>query len=156
MRFNLQLRSRLDSKLLRQTFFVLLCLFAVPLVGCQRGPATSQVSGKVTLKDGTVPKGGVCLVRFQPAEGTTAEIRKGASGPIEPDGSLKMWTRKPGDGVYNGDYVVIISVLKGPMDPTPLIAEKYTRPDQTPFKITVDGDKTDLEYVVEPIGAPKS
>jgi hypothetical protein len=124
--------------------------------GCNRGPAMSQVTGKVLYPDGSVPQGGVSVVRFQPAEGTTAEIRKGASGVIKPDGTFEMWTKIPGDGVYHGDYVVTFAVLKGAMDGTSLIAEKYVRPDLSPYKVTVDGDKDDLSFQIERLpGAPR-
>jgi hypothetical protein len=65
-----------------------------------------DVRGKVLYKDGTVPRGGVAVVRLQPAEGTTAEVRQGATGAIGPDGSFEFYTRAPGDGVYGGKYDV--------------------------------------------------
>jgi len=118
------------------------------LSGCQRGPAVAQVSGKVLYKDGSVPQGGVRVVRFEPI--TAEEVRKGASGTIEPDGSFEMYTRKPGDGVYLGEYAVTFAVWKGPRDPTSLIDEKYTMSTTTPYKVKIDGNKTDLEFEIEP------
>jgi hypothetical protein len=137
---------------------LLLALFPlIALPGCDTGPAMSNVGGTVHYPDGSVPKGGVCVVRFQPATNTTAEIRKGASGEIKSDGTFEMWTKQPGDGVYDGDYVVTFAVFKGAMDPTSWIDEKYVRPDLTPYKVTVDGDKTDLKFEIEPLpGAPRS
>jgi hypothetical protein len=127
----------------------------VLLAGCNRGPAMSQVSGKVFYKDGSVPRGGVCAVRFEPI--SAVEVRKGASGTIEPDGSFTMWTRKPGDGVYHGEYAVTFAVWKAVMDPTSLIQDKYTRSDTTPYKVTVDGDQHDLKFEIEPLpGAPRA
>ncbi len=148
----LQLLNRRRTKLL--ALLMPLCLIGI--LGCQKRAATAQIRGKVLFKDGTVPKGGVCVVKFEPAEDTTAEIRKAASGRIEPDGSFEMATRKPGDGVFLGNYAVTFSVWKGPRDPTSLIALKYTRAGTTPYKIIVDGDKDDLFYEIEPIGAPGS
>ncbi len=49
------------------------------LVGCNRGPAMYQVSGHVFYKDGSVPRAAVAVVFLQPANNTTAEIKKGAS-----------------------------------------------------------------------------
>lgn len=123
------------------------------LVGCHRGPAMAQVRGKVLYKDGSVPKGGVRTVRFEPTIDTTAEIRKGATGQIESDGSFQMSTRKVGDGVYLGKYAVTFAIWKGPRDPTSLVAEKYTNSATTPYTVTVDDDKVDLNFVLEPIGA---
>ena len=110
-----------------------------------------QVSGTVTYKDGTVPKAGVCLVRFEPTSGSTAQIRKGATSAIAEDGSFELWTRKPGDGVNPGEYAAVFTVCKGVMDTTPLILEKYANPNLTPYKVTVDDDKTDLKFEIEPL-----
>lgn len=125
------------------------CL-AMSMAGCNRGPAMSQVRGKVTFPDGTVPQGGVRVVRFQPADTSTAEVRKGASGEIKEDGTFEMWTKVPGDGVFNGDYVVTFGVFKGTRDMTPMISPKYVRPDTSPYKVTVDDDIEDLKFEVEP------
>lgn len=128
-------------------------LASTPMVGCNSRPASAQVKGKVLYKDGSVPKGGVCVVRFEPAGDTTAEIRKGATGNIGSDGSFEMFTRKPGDGVFLGKYAVTFAVWKGPRDPESLILEKYTNSATSPYTITVDGDIDDLQYVIEPISA---
>jgi hypothetical protein len=115
----------------------------------------SQVSGEVFYTDGSVPQAGVCLVRFEPLN--AVEIRKGAVGYIQPDGSFEMWTRVPGDGVYHGEYAVAFTVRKGVMDHTPYIVEKYMRSDMTPYKVTVDDDIEDLKFEIEPLpGAPRA
>jgi hypothetical protein len=127
------------------------------LSGCNRGPAMYQVRGKVLYKDGSVPKGGVAVVRLQPSASSTAEIRKGASSAIGPDGSFEMCTRMPGDGVYEGDYDVTFAVLKGPMDPTPLIPVKYMSPESSGYNVKVDDDIDDLKFEIEPLpGAPRA
>jgi hypothetical protein len=130
-------------------------LGSLPAAGCYRGPATAQVSGKVVYKDGSAPKAGVRTVRFEPAPDTTAEIRKGAAGQIEDDGSFVMFTRKPGDGVYHGKYDVTFAVWKGPMDPTPLIPDKYADATTTPYHVTIDGDRSDLVFEIERLGGGK-
>lgn len=119
--------------------------------GCNRGPATAQVKGKVLYTDGTVPRGGVCAVRFEPTKDSPAEVRKGASGQIGSDGSFEMSTRVPGDGVFLGKYAVTFAVWKGPRDPTSLIAEKYTNAATTPYQIDVEGDMDDLDFTIEPL-----
>jgi hypothetical protein len=135
---------------------VLLC--AAAFSGCNRGPAMSEVRGTVFYKDGTVPKAGVTRLNFEPTAGSTAEVRKGATGTIRSDGSFEMWTRMPGDGVYHGEYAVTFGVLKAVMDATPLIQEKYMRADTTPYTVTVDDDIDDLKFEIEPLpgvkGAP--
>lgn len=116
----------------------------------------SQVRGKVLYNDGSVPQGGLCIVRFEPAEGSVAEVRKGATCDIGADGSFELFTRMPGDGVYNGEYAVTFAVRKGPTDPTSYIPQKYTMASSTPYKVKVEGDKDDYEFKLEPLpGAPK-
>jgi hypothetical protein len=132
------------------SLLVLLLCIAV-FAGCNRGPAMYEVSGKVLFTDGTAPAGGVAVVRLQPVEGSTAELRKGASSAIGPDGSFEMYTRTPGDGVYEGDYAVTFAVQKGVMDATPLIPAKYMNPQTSGFTVKVDGDKTELKFELEPL-----
>jgi hypothetical protein len=127
----------------------LLCMIAT--LGCQRGPKMYHVSGKVLYKDGSVPRGGVAVVSFMPTKESTAEVRQAASGAIGPDGSFSMFSRVAGDGVYAGDYAVTFTVLKAPMDPRPLILEKYRSIALTPYKVTVDRDIDDLSYEIEPL-----
>ena len=71
-----------------------------------------QVAGKVLYTDGTVPHADICVIRFDPTEDTTAEIRKGATSDITPDGSFELFTRMPGDGVYDGRLCVTFAVTK--------------------------------------------
>lgn len=119
------------------------------MMGCNRGPKMYQVSGKVRYKNGIDPHAGVAVVSFVPTKESTAEVRKAATGGIKSDGTFEMFTRVAGDGVYAGDYAVTFGFQKGPMDPTPLITAQYGSPLTTPYKITVDGNKTDLDYEVE-------
>lgn len=130
-------------------------LVAVCGSGCNRGPAMAQVRGHVFNKDGSVPQGGVRVVRFEPAKDSSAMVRKGASGPIKDDGSFEMYTQFPGDGVHLGEYSVTFGIMKGPMDPISLIDEKYTSAATSPYKVTVDGDMEGLRFEVEPLlGGP--
>jgi hypothetical protein len=127
--------------------FAALCLPGIS--GCQRGPAVAQVSGKVVYEDGSAPQGGVRVVRFEPAGDSQAEIRKAATGEIQPDGSFEMYTRVPGDGVYLGKYAVTFAIWKGPMDPTSLIPNAYTTAATTPYTLTIDDDKHDLVFEID-------
>lgn len=121
------------------------------LGGCDDRPATARVRGRVMFKDGSVPQSEVCVVRFEPTADSAAPIRKAASGEIERNGSFEMYTRKPGDGVFLGNYAVTFSVWKDRDTPESLIAEKYTKSDTTPYKIQVERDVDDLVYEIEPI-----
>lgn len=118
-------------------------------VGCNNGRKTYQVAGHARYKDGSPITGGVRAIRLEPTESSTAEIRKSASGDIAPDGSFTMFTRKPGDGVIPGEYAVTFTVLDKPMGGKSLILSKYGSPTDTPFEISVDGDKTDLIFELE-------
>ncbi|MGI9456116.1 MAG: hypothetical protein ACR2NU_06105 [Aeoliella sp.] len=129
----------------------LVILIAVAfLAGCNSRPEVAQVSGIVLYPDGSVPQGGVCAVRFEPTADSTTELRKGASGAIQEDGTFKLSTRKPGDGVYLGEYAVTFAVWKGPRDPTSLIKDIYTNASTSPYKVVVDGDIEDLKFEIEP------
>ncbi|TWT74531.1 hypothetical protein Pla123a_33540 [Posidoniimonas polymericola] len=128
----------------------LLLLAAAPaLLGCSGRPATAQVSGKVLYKDGSVPEGGVCLVQFQPTDDSTAEVRKAASGAIQPDGTFEVYTRKPGDGIFLGKYAVTFSIWKAPMEPISYVDAKFAKPETTPFVVDIDGDRDDLLFEID-------
>lgn len=134
----------------RRTFILAIAgMCTASALGCHRGPAMYQVSGKIHYKGGAAPKAGVAVVNFKPTKDSTAEIRRGASGAIQPDGSFTMFSRMVGDGVYAGDYAVTFTVIKGPMDPASLILPKYSNPSTPPFTIKVDGDKADLDFELE-------
>jgi hypothetical protein len=129
----------------------------VALGGCDRGPAMYQVRGKVFYKDGSVPTGAVCVVNLQPLSSADAEVRKGASGAIGPDGSFELYTRRPGDGVIHGEYQVGFVVLKSVSDPQSLVQPKYANPATSGYTVTVDRDIEDLKFEIEPLpGAPRA
>jgi hypothetical protein len=118
-------------------------------LGCNGGRKSYQVSGKAQYKGGAPITGGVRAIRFEPTSDSTAELRKVASGSIGPDGSFEMYTRQPGDGVIAGKYVVTFTVLDKAMGGTSLIMPKYGSAADSPFEITVDGNKTDLLYELD-------
>jgi hypothetical protein len=133
----------------RVSFLVVaVALVGSSLIGCG-GRTTYQASGRVQYADGSPITGGTCIIRFEPTDDTTAEIRKVASGYIESDGTFEMFTRKPGDGVIAGKYWVTFTVMDKPMGGKSLIPAKYTTIDATPFEVVIDEDKTDLEYKLE-------
>ncbi|MGD9632918.1 MAG: hypothetical protein AB7I57_07320 [Pirellulales bacterium] len=111
----------------------------------------AQVSGKVLYKDGSVPKAGVRVVRFEPTDDSPAEVRRPAGGAIGDDGSFTLSTRKPGDGVYLGKYAVTFTVVKAPREPISYIKPEYTRSATTPYHVTIEGDRDDLLFEIEPL-----
>lgn len=131
--------------------FGLLAFGMVGAAGCDHGPAVAQVSGKVLYKDGTPIKGGVRTIRFEPAENSSAEVSRVAGGMIAEDGSFELSRRKPGDGVYLGDYNVVLTAWRGARDPVSLIKEEYTQSATTPFKVKIEGDRDDLIFEIDPL-----
>jgi len=121
---------------------------ALALSGCG-SREMYQVRGKVTYKDGSVPKGILAIVNLTPTGNSSAEVRKGASGPIEPDGSFVMVTRMPGDGVHRGEYAVTFRVLRDATTLTSLVSPKYSSPMNPVFTVNVDRDISDLDYQIE-------
>jgi hypothetical protein len=144
---------------LNACFVILLGSLACALIGCNKGPTTYKVSGKVSFKGGPMPHAGVRSVQFIPQGGAAGEPRGGAGGTINDDGTFEMHGRKPTDGVYPGEYSVTFAVWPGPMEPKSLLLPKYSDPNQTPYKnIKVDRNIDDLNFEVELIpgvaGAP--
>jgi hypothetical protein len=136
---------------LRPVSFVAAVLFAsfACLAGCTHSAGVAHVKGKVTFK-GIEPNTQIKNIGFLPTADSTAEIRKGASSAIGADGSYELWTRKPGDGIYVGEYDVIIIVSKSATDQTSLIPPKYATRTTTPFKnVKIDKSMDDLNFEVD-------
>ncbi|QEG34749.1 hypothetical protein [Bythopirellula goksoeyrii] len=127
---------------------LMICLL---LVGCDNSGRV-QVSGTVNFVDGEVPQGEVSMIRFEPTsyqKSTDGEVIKGAYGYIQPDGSFRMTTLKPDDGVYPGTYKVCFTVLKSYMSGEPLIPRIYMSKKTTPFEQTINGPTQDLYFELE-------
>ena len=89
------------------------------------------------------------VVRFDPADDSDAKVRKGASGVINDDGSFELFTRRPGDGVHLGKYVVTFAFFRSATDQRPLIPSKYTRAATSPYQLVVDKDVDDLQFEID-------
>lgn len=124
-------------------------LAAACATGCGDGRPMSKISGTVTFKDGNAPKAAVKVIRFEPLDDSDAVVRKAASASIAEDGSFELYTRKPGDGVHNGQYAVTFSVLDSPIEQNSLIKDEYTAIGTTPYTVDVQDDQTDLTYEIE-------
>jgi hypothetical protein len=136
-----------DRRLILFALVVLPC--AAALAGCQRGPEMYQVRGKIVYRGGVAPQGGVAVVQLVPKSETTAEVRKGASSGIGPNGELEFSTRIAGDGVYKGEYGVMFAHQRSVMDSTTLIPEKYRSPATSGYEVVVDKDIDDLVFEIE-------
>jgi len=110
------------------------CLVLVAAVGCGGGPATSPVSGKVTVDGQPLPNGSV---GFRPETGT---MPREPAGVIE-NGNYTIYTDgKPGAPL--GKYKVIVVVEQKidstkPEVPKPPFNPKYSDPAKTDLKVEV-------------------
>jgi hypothetical protein len=101
----------------RQLLAVPAALVALALTGC--GDRQYPVHGTVALEDGTpVTRGLVVCERFDGGPAVSAQ------GEIKPDGTFRLGTRKPGDGLPPGRYKVLIN----PMDLSDLPDDKKDIP----------------------------
>ena len=120
------------------------------LAGCGKsGPPMGKVTGKVTYADGSIPEGGVAVIRFEVARDSTPEQRKAADSDIQSDGSYAITTMKPGDGAFYGKYKVVFTIFKSYRDNTSLVAKKFTDAKSTPFEITVDSPSQNADFTIE-------
>ncbi|MEX2168315.1 MAG: hypothetical protein WD851_03320 [Pirellulales bacterium] len=128
-----------------------LCLFslvACSLTGCGQTSSHLPVTGIVKFSDGTVPKGDIASITFQPT--AAGPGTKGASGNIGADGSFELRTVKPGDGALPGDYRVTVHVMQGYPDGKSMVADIYTRASATPLNATVAaGAENHFDFTVE-------
>ena len=107
--------------------------WALVLTGC--GGGLKPVHGKVTLPDGQ-PAAGSLVVFESEGEGNALTAR----GEVQADGSYRLGTLQPGDGVPPGKYRVLIA------PPAAANAEAPTRP---PFPAKYSDFQTSgLEYQV--------
>ena len=127
-----------------------LIVLLLSMAGCgKQGPAMGTVTGMISYTDGSNPKGGIAVIRFEVASDSSTELRKAASSYIESDGSYELMTIRPGDGAYYGEYDVVFTIQKSYRDSKPLIAEKYTMASTSPFHRTVDSPSHVFDFEIE-------
>lgn len=108
-----------------------------------------EVTGKVLFADGSVPKGGVAVIRFEVASDSTAEKRKAADSDIQSDGSFAIMTMKPGDGAFYGKYKVVFTILNSYRAGRSLVDKKFTDARTTPFECVVDSSSQVIDFTIE-------
>jgi hypothetical protein len=124
----------LSARLRRVLPVALAPLLFVP-AGC--GQPLYRVGGNVTYEDGTPVTRG--MVVFENVEG---EKKISPRGAIQADGSYRLSTYRPGDGVPAGRYRVLLAP-PSPKDPE--------RPEKPPFDARYTDFKTSgLEFEVKP------
>ncbi len=128
-------------------FTLLILLF---LVGCG---GQVGVTGKVTFKEDGKPLTKGTVVFQKPLFM--------ASGTLNENGEYTLAAYKPGDGTQKGEYIVTITGAEEPSakdgePPTPLIDEKFTSPETSGLKCTVNGATTFDITVTRPLAASAS
>ena len=124
-----------------------LCAAGAP--GCNPGPKTGDVNGKVTFKGKPVSEGTVNFIN--PTAGGTADA------PINPDGTYSA------KGVVVGEYVVTINppieirdTDPGKTPPTPVeknspnIPLKYRQQGSSKLTASVKAGKNDIDFAMQP------
>jgi hypothetical protein len=120
------------------------------IVGCGQSASHVPVTGTVKFSDGSVPKGDIATITFQPAGGGGGRGTKGADGTIGEDGSFSLSTLRPGDGALPGDYQVTVRVMEGYPNGKLVVDKKYTDPASTPFSAKVEADgKNHFDFIIE-------
>lgn len=113
------------------------CLAVLLAAGCNSGPSTVQVSGKVTVDGQPLPKGSL---RFIPDAGKGNKLEVEPAGTIE-GGSYSIFTSgKP--GAPAGSYKVAV-VSEGEIDstnpapPKSMVDPKFSDPQTTTLSVEV-------------------
>jgi len=122
--------------------FVLLLLL---LPGCGRGPRLYPVHGKVTWQDGTEARelvGGLVICE-------SIDGKVGARGDIEQDGSFRLTTYKPGDGLFAGKHrVAVVEYSPREPPPPPTIDRKFSNVEASGLEINVEPKTNDVTLKV--------
>jgi hypothetical protein len=125
---------------------VLLALAAVYLLFLKGGKTLREVfpvEGRVTFKDGSAVTGGE-VVFFELAGDEPSEDNKRvrATGTIQRDGSYRMGTYQPNDGVPEGRYKVLVVPprppnIEQPPAVWPPFNRRYAQYKETPLEYAV-------------------
>jgi hypothetical protein len=124
-----------------RTPLLLAALLLGSVAGCG-GPRLYPVSGQIVWQDGSPAKelaGGLLALE-------SVEVRASARSDIEPDGSFRVMTSRPGDGAYEGRYRVLIDVPRlsdrelnaGKREPRPILDPRYGQFETSGLEITVE------------------
>lgn len=154
--FRIGLWSFLNTGVFKVTMRIIVCHFSLVLmlaliVGCGKNCA---VSGKVTFSDGTPLTVGRVVFETPTFQ---------ATGKIQSDGTYKMGSSKPGDGVPKGDYRISIQEVMKPtkeftgegkppklvFPKTPPIDSKYFSANSSGLTCEVKG-RTKYDITIEP------
>ena len=124
-------------------FLVLLSL----LTGCG-GPQVAQVTGRVTLADGSVPVG--VYVMFMDDVN-----KRSPSGIVDTDGRYTLTTEKPGDGAPPGVYKITFGAPSAadssqPTPPTPFHSKYLSASTSGLEREVKPGQTNEFDFVLDP------
>lgn len=124
-------RSRLTMRL---GVWVLPVLWGL-LCGCAKEP-NPEVTGKVTFKGQPLPN---AVVFFHPQSGPAS------AGATQEDGTFKMITKQPGDGVLQGTCKVAITPIDPEKLPLPIPA-RYTDTETSGLTANVEDGENVFDF----------
>jgi hypothetical protein len=129
----------------KRLWIVTLSVAVVWITGCGRSerPKTVPISGRVTF-NGQAPgeSGRLHFQAVQPAEGYT---KRPASGAFTADGSYRVMSWEPDDGLVPGHYTV--SLMPGDLNTTK-IPQKY-QSGTSGLEVEVPVDQSKIEYNID-------
>jgi hypothetical protein len=110
----------------------------VCLPGCGSGQKIVPVSGIVLIDGQPLTKGSVQVMPTG---------HRAATGTIGPDGRFTLTTNDDGDGCVTGTHPVRVigNENVGPSDIRWLAPKKYSSPEESGLKVTIDGPTKDLK-----------
>ena len=136
--------------------FVMAIILAV---GCNRGPRTYPVNGKVVFDDGSpLTTGGVVFSELMSTDAAGTNAR----GAIDAEGNFQLTTFNNNDGVLPGEHRFLVRADRDAEDytkrgiiPRPVIAERFEEYDTAELEFTIEERNNDLELVVTKPGKKK-
>ena len=134
-----------------RTLFIIAMVIA-SAVGCNRGPQTYSVSGKVVFEDGApLTTGGVVFSELLSTDASGTNAR----GAIDAEGNFQLTTFKDNDGALPGKHRFLVRADRDAEDytkrgiiPRPVIDERFEDYDTAELEFTIEEGSNDLELIV--------
>jgi hypothetical protein len=121
-------------------------LLLISAPGCD-GAKLYPVEGAIVYPDGEAVTGlAGASVEFDPIAG-----KEGARGEVQPDGTFRLGTHKPGDGAAPGEYRVCIQPPLPALDrPAPRVLDRrYENVATSGLRVTIKAETNHVRLEVE-------